>query len=139
MNRRRLIKNTTFAAAGATFAGPLRAAGTGTPKKLRVGLIGCGGRGNFIAGLMTAHGGYEIVAGADYFQDKLDAFGAKFKVSANKLYAGRFGFRKMIEDGDIDAVAHDLNERELGLRRRRHGQCGRCGARRSRALSAGRS
>jgi predicted dehydrogenase len=105
INRRRLLKTTTLAAAGATLAAPLRAAQAGGSRKLRVGLVGCGGRGNFIAGLMAEHGGYEIVAGADYFQDRLDGFGAKFKVPAGKLFPGRSGFRKMIEDAGLDVVA----------------------------------
>ena len=87
------------------MAGPLRAASGGTVKKLRVGLIGCGGRGNFIAGLMAAHGGYEIVAGADYFQDKLDAFGKKFNLPAGRLFSGRSGYQKLIADGGVDVVA----------------------------------
>lgn len=105
IDRRNAIKLTTLAAAGATLAGPLQAASTGSSKRIRLGLIGCGGRGQWLCGLMAAHGGYEIVAGADYFQDRLDSFGTKFKVPAKQLYSGLSGFRKLLEDGGVDAVA----------------------------------
>lgn len=105
IHRRRLLKNTSIAAAGAALAPSLRAASGGVAKKLRVGMVGCGSRGNFIAGLMAGHGGYEIVAGADYFQDKLDGFGKKFKVPSGKLFAGRDGYKKLIADGGVDVVA----------------------------------
>ena len=43
------------------------------------------GAGRSSTELFAAHGGYEIVAGADYFQDKLDGFGKKFGVPAERL------------------------------------------------------
>ena len=80
------------------------AADVSTPK-IKLGVIGCGGRGQWIGDLFAKHGGYKLVAGADYFQDRLQEFSAKFKVPAHKCYPGLSGYRKLIEDGGVDAVA----------------------------------
>jgi predicted dehydrogenase len=78
--------------------------GTEANSKIRLGLIGCGGRGTWIAGLFRDHGGYEIVAAADYFQDKVDAFGEKLGVPPAHRYTGLSGYRRLLEQ-KVDAVA----------------------------------
>ena len=65
--------------------------------KIKVGLVGCGGRGQFIANLMQKHGGYEIVAVADYFQDRVDAFATKFGVAAERCFTGLDGYKRVLE------------------------------------------
>ena len=50
-------------------------------------------------------GGFDIVAGADYFPDRVTAFGNKFGVAANHCFTGLDGYRRMIEAGGLDAVA----------------------------------
>lgn len=74
-------------------------------RKIKLGVIGCGGRGQWIGDLFAKHGGFKIVAGADYFQDRLGEFSAKLNVPAQQCYAGLSGYRKLIEDGGVDAVA----------------------------------
>jgi predicted dehydrogenase len=66
-------------------------------------MIGCGVRGTWIADLFVKHGGYEVVAAADYFQDRVDAFGEKFRVDSARRYTGLAGYRKLL-DGKVDAV-----------------------------------
>jgi len=102
INRRSFSLGTAALALGAAN---VHAADTPAPKKVKLGVIGCGGRGSWIAGLFAAHGGYEVVAGADYFQDRLDAFGKKFSIVGDKLYAGLGGYKKLLESGGVDAVA----------------------------------
>jgi len=72
--------------------------------KIKLGLIGCGGRGKWIAELFQQHGGYEIVAAADYFRDRVDAFGEKFNVPAAKRFTTLAGYKRLLEQ-DLDAVA----------------------------------
>jgi predicted dehydrogenase len=67
-------------------------------------MLGCGGRGTWIAQLFKEHGGYEIVAAADYFQDKVDTFGEKLNVPPAHRYTGLSGYRKVL-DQKPDAVA----------------------------------
>ena len=71
--------------------------------KVRIGLSGCGGRGTWIAGLFKAHGGYEIVAVHDYFQDRADKCGDKFGVDGANRFSGLKGHERMLEK-DIDAI-----------------------------------
>jgi predicted dehydrogenase len=73
--------------------------------KVKLGLIGCGGRGTWIARLFKEHGGYEVVAGADYFADRVNSFGNALQVPESKRYTGLSGYKRMLDDGDVDAVA----------------------------------
>ncbi len=103
--RRKFITTTGAAAIGSfTIVNPLIARGSLANTKIRIGVIGCGGRGTWIAKLFKAHGGYEIVAGADYFQDKVETFGNQLGVSKNKLFTGLSSYKKLIDSG-VDAIA----------------------------------
>ncbi|MCC7375879.1 MAG: Gfo/Idh/MocA family oxidoreductase [Verrucomicrobiales bacterium] len=78
--------------------------GASSGEKVRLGLTGCGGRGRWITGLFQKHGGYEVAAVHDYFQERADSAGGEFNVPSNRRFAGLSGFQKMLEL-DIDAVA----------------------------------
>ncbi|MFB3904480.1 MAG: Gfo/Idh/MocA family protein [Acidobacteriota bacterium] len=73
-------------------------------QKVRLGVIGCGGRGTWIARFFARHGGYEVVAAADYFQDRVDDFGAQLGVPAGRRYTGLSGYKRLLES-EVDAVA----------------------------------
>jgi predicted dehydrogenase len=95
---------TTAAVIGAPLlVSPRAARGSEASSRLRLGFIGCGGRGTWIAELFQRHGGYEIRAAADYFQDKVDAFGDKLQVAPERRYTGLSGYRRLLES-DVDAV-----------------------------------
>jgi myo-inositol 2-dehydrogenase/D-chiro-inositol 1-dehydrogenase len=104
-NTRRKFLKTMLAAGAAPLVLPSLASADHHKKKIKLGVIGCGGRGQWIADLFVKHGGYELVAGADYFQDRLDEYSLRFKVPANKCYSGLNGYKKLIESGGVDAVA----------------------------------
>lgn len=76
-----------------------------TGKKLRIGIIGCGGRSDSVGDMALRDGRFEIVALADYFQEAVDRQGAKFNVPANRRFTGLDCFRKMLEAGGIDIAA----------------------------------
>jgi predicted dehydrogenase len=78
--------------------------GSQANSKIALGLIGCGGRGTWIADLFQQHGGYRIVAAMDYFPDKVNPFGEKFNVPPECRYSGLLGYRRLLE-GKVDAVA----------------------------------
>ncbi len=95
---------TAAAAIGAPLlVSPRTAFGSQANSRVSVGLIGCGGRGTWIADLFRKHGGYQLTAGADYFQDRVDEFGGKFQVAAERRFTGLSGYRRLLE-GDVDAV-----------------------------------
>jgi len=103
MNRRQ------FGVGAATLSfslmGARAVAQTEANSKVRLGLLGCGGRGTWIAGLFKAHGGYEIVAGADYFADRVNNLGKAFQIPSSRLYTGLSGYKRLLENDDVDAVA----------------------------------
>ena len=69
-----------------------------------LGVVGCGGRGTWIANLFQKHGGYNIVAAADYFPERVAAFGDKLGVPAERRFTGLSGYRRLLEQ-KLDAVA----------------------------------
>ncbi|MCX6912906.1 MAG: gfo/Idh/MocA family oxidoreductase, partial [Verrucomicrobia bacterium] len=70
---------------------------------LDIGLIGCGGRGSWIAKLFADSGKYRLVACSDYFQDKADAVGDKYKIDSSRRYTGLSGYKRLL-DSKLDAV-----------------------------------
>jgi myo-inositol 2-dehydrogenase/D-chiro-inositol 1-dehydrogenase len=72
--------------------------------KVNLGIIGCGGRGSWIANLFQKHGGYNIVALADYFPDRADGLGGKLGIPQSSRFTGLSGYRRLLEQ-KVDAVA----------------------------------
>jgi predicted dehydrogenase len=68
-----------------------------------IGLIGCGGRGRWIADLFSKHGGYNVAALADYFPGRVNEAGAQFQVPEGRRFTGLSGYRKLLEQ-KLDAV-----------------------------------
>jgi len=103
MDRRRFLAAAGATAAGLAIVGPQSVRGAEANSKIEIGLIGCGGRGNWIAALFKNHGGYQFVAGADYFEDRVKGFGDKFAVPPDRRYTGLSAARKLCES-QLDAV-----------------------------------
>lgn len=102
--RRQFLKRSALVG-GCALAGAHVSRAAAPGDKVRLGLIGCGGRGKWIAKLFLEHGGYELVAVADYFPQKakaaIDAFGLKHE----QTFTGLKGYEKLIARGGLDAVA----------------------------------
>jgi len=77
--------------------------GSAANSKINLGLVGCGGRGTWIAKLFQQHGGYNIAAVADYFQDRIDRAGNELQVPQANRFSGLKGYLKLLEK--VDAVA----------------------------------
>ncbi len=105
LTRRGFIAGAGAAALSFTIVKPSLVRGTAANSKINVGLIGSGGRGVWIAEQFAENGGYNVVAGADYFQDRLDKLKEKLAVKDDSLYTGLYGYRKLLERKDVDAVA----------------------------------
>jgi myo-inositol 2-dehydrogenase / D-chiro-inositol 1-dehydrogenase len=114
VNRRDFIRTSMVATAGlATQFVPGRAfAYAAGSDVLRVGLIGCGGRGTGAArDIVQAAPGIEIVAMGDLYADRieqsrnqlLEHIGDAFKVSAERSFVGFDCYRKVIDSG-VDVV-----------------------------------
>jgi myo-inositol 2-dehydrogenase / D-chiro-inositol 1-dehydrogenase len=105
MTRRDLLVSAAAALPVTAFPIAARAADaapSGPP--IKVGFVGCGGRGSFVAEIFKEDGGFEFAGAADYFQDRADAFGDKFGVPAGKRFSGLGGVKKLLDSG-IDVLA----------------------------------
>jgi myo-inositol 2-dehydrogenase / D-chiro-inositol 1-dehydrogenase len=104
LNRRQFA-----ARAGASMA-PLVVLTSGTVRtfaansKIKLGIVGCGGRGIFVANLFKRHGGYDIVAAADYFSERVNDLAGRFQIPAGRSYTGLSCYKRLIES-DVEAVA----------------------------------
>ncbi len=95
------------------FAGPAK-------KKIKIALIGCGGRGNgalencmeavkYVDGLEL-----ELVATADWFKQKAEKTGEKYQVPASKCFGGADAYKKLLEtDVELVLIATSPNFRPV--------------------------
>jgi myo-inositol 2-dehydrogenase/D-chiro-inositol 1-dehydrogenase len=90
-------------AAGLWALKPEIAFGTQANSAIEIGIIGCGGRGNYIGGFFQEYAGARIVALHDPFQDRLEAIQQKLKLSGPRLYRGLEGYRELVASR-LDAV-----------------------------------
>ncbi len=104
VNRREFMAKAGAAAVSFTILRPEIVRGTQTNATIRLGLVGCGGRGGWIAGLFQKHGGYRIAVVADYFQERADEVGARLGVPEAARFSGLSGYKRLLDMG-VDAVA----------------------------------
>ena len=104
LTRRQFLARSGATALSLSVLSPGWARGAEAGAKINLGLTGCGGRGTWIAELFQKHGGYNVVAVHDFFQDKADYAGNKLKVPAEKRFTGLDGYRRMLDE-KLDAVA----------------------------------
>jgi len=111
---RRSFLGTTAAAAAAMFIKPELVRGTRANSAIRVGLLGCGGRGTEDASNLVDTGGAQVVALADLFQDQLDAAHAHFDqmqqakgyaaLDPKLLFVGPHAYEQIAASKDVDAI-----------------------------------
>ncbi len=103
--RRTFLRQAGLGLAAASAVGRAAAQGVAPVPRLKIGIVGCGGRGTFLANLFAHHGGYEISALADPFADRTAALAQKFPQSTPRTFHGLQCAQKMIAGGGLDAVA----------------------------------
>lgn len=99
--RRHFLAGT--AAATITVMKPSLVRGSSANSTIELGMVGCGGRGTWIAQLFGREEGYRFVACADYFQDRVDSFGERFGVDSARRHTTLSGYRRLLESR-LDAV-----------------------------------
>jgi myo-inositol 2-dehydrogenase / D-chiro-inositol 1-dehydrogenase len=77
--------------------------GTAQNSAVEVGLVGCGGRGNWIAPFFIEYTGARVVALADVMKENLNSTAAKFKVDAGRSYYGPDAYQELA-NSQVDAV-----------------------------------
>jgi len=104
VNRRRFLRGTLLAGAAAATAPAILRGQSLRPPPVKLGVIGCGTRGKWIAKLFQQHGGYELRAVADYFPEVADQVGTELGVDAARRFSTLSGYRRLLASG-VEAVA----------------------------------
>lgn len=112
MKRRDFVKASATAAAGMVFVKPGSVYGTPANDAVRLGIIGCGGRGNDV-GREFASAGARVVALHDLFEDRLAETRHRFdklaeekgqpRIADGMVFQGPQAYRKLLASG-VDAV-----------------------------------
>src|SRR5712691_115771 len=111
---RRKFLGSAAATAGILFIKPGLVPGTAANSTVRVGLLGCGGRGTEDANNLVDTGGARVVALGDLFQDQLDKARETFNkmqqakgfsaLDESQLFVGPNAFQKMAASKEVDAI-----------------------------------
>ena len=101
-------------AGGIMILKPQTARGTAANSAVRIGLLGCGGRGTEDAEGLIKNGGARLVALADMFDDQLAAARKRFdalaekngaaRLDATQIFSGPRAFEQIVASKEIDAV-----------------------------------
>jgi myo-inositol 2-dehydrogenase / D-chiro-inositol 1-dehydrogenase len=113
LDRRKFLE-IAAATAGAMLVKPALVRGTAANSAVRVGLLGCGGRGTEDASNLVDTGGARVVALADLFQDQLTASRAHFDqiqqgkgysaLNASQLFVGPKAYEQIASSKEVDAI-----------------------------------
>ncbi len=107
-SRRRFLGGVLLAAAASSLHWTPQLRAATAPKsysrKIKLGVIGNGGRGAWIAKLFQEHGGYDMWAVADYFPEVAEKCGADLGVDPTRRFSSLSGYKRLIESG-VEAVA----------------------------------
>src|SRR6266704_5973011 len=113
LNRRKFL-GVAAATAGVMFIKPGLVRGSAANSAIRVGLLGCGGRGSEDATNLIDTGGARVVALADLFQDQLDKARSHFDkvqqakgfsaVDASQVFAGADAYKQIAASKEVDAI-----------------------------------
>jgi myo-inositol 2-dehydrogenase / D-chiro-inositol 1-dehydrogenase len=114
LDRRKFIETAAAASAGVMFLKPELVRGTAANSAVRVGLLGCGGRGTEDASNLVDTGGARVVALADMFQDQLDKARAHFDemqkakgssaLDSANLFLGPKAYEQIAASKEVDAI-----------------------------------
>ncbi len=114
MHRRSFLRTASVAAAAGPLLGARATVAAENPaskaepkRKIKLGLVGCGGRGSWLAGLFKQNGSYEMHAVGDYFQESADKCGDALGVAVGRRFSGLSAYKKVLESG-VEAVALEV-------------------------------
>ena len=104
--RRAFLKRATVGAAALTLVKSTSVTGAPANSKIEVGILGCGGRGQFVGKqlLTYAEQDIKIVALQDPFADRLENAAGQFGVEKSRTYRGLEAYKELVKS-PLDAVA----------------------------------
>src|SRR5262249_10253046 len=112
--RRDFVKTTAAAGAGLLIVPAATAFGSAANSSLGLGIIGCGGRGNYDGEEFVKNTDVRVTALADMFEDRVLSTRASFdkkaeekgraKISDSNLFKGPRAYEKLLQSKDVDLV-----------------------------------
>lgn len=113
-SRRNFVKTGVAAGAGLLIVPSVTAFGSSANSSLGLGVIGCGGRGNYDGGEFVKNTDVRITALMDLFDDRLESTRAGFdkmaeekgqaKIPTSNLFKGWRSYEKLVQSKDVDLV-----------------------------------
>jgi predicted dehydrogenase len=106
LTRRQFLRNSALLTGGLALTSVLpRSVWGAATDAIRVGVIGCGGRGTDAAkNCVDSSKGVQIVALADTFKDRLDAVKKRFNVPENRCFVGLDAYKAVLALADVNLV-----------------------------------
>jgi myo-inositol 2-dehydrogenase / D-chiro-inositol 1-dehydrogenase len=113
-SRRTFLGATGLGVTGMMIVKSQAVRGSDANSAIRIGLLGCGGRGSADATSMVENAGGRIVALADLFQDQLDKAAKRFNtlgakhghsaIDAAQIFLGPHAFEQITASKEVDAI-----------------------------------
>jgi len=113
-SRRKFIKGSAAAGAGLLILNSRTAFGYSANSTLGLGILGCGGRGNYDGGEFVKNTDVRVTALMDLFDDRLESTRARFdkmaeekghaKIENSMLFRGWRSYEKLLESKNVDVV-----------------------------------
>jgi myo-inositol 2-dehydrogenase/D-chiro-inositol 1-dehydrogenase len=111
---RREFLGTAAAAAGFMILKPELVRGTAANSALRLGVLGCGGRGTAVAGGFIENTNTRVAALADLFADQLEAAEREFNklqsakgrgtIDKTQIFKGSNAYKEIVASKEVDAI-----------------------------------
>ncbi|MCI0338772.1 MAG: Gfo/Idh/MocA family oxidoreductase [Acidobacteria bacterium] len=113
-SRRDFVKTGVAAGAGLLIVPSATAFGSTANSSLGLGIIGCGGRGNYDGGQFARNTDVRVTALMDLFDDRLESTRASFdkiaeekgyaKISQTNIFKGWRSYETLVQSKDVDLV-----------------------------------
>lgn len=114
VSRRNFVKTGAVAGAGLLIVSPETAFGSAANSSLGLGIIGCGGRGNYDGGEFLNNTDVRVTALMDVFEDRVLSTRANLSklaeskgrpaVPESNLFKGHKSYEKLVQSKDVDLV-----------------------------------
>src|SRR5262245_28197676 len=114
-SRREFVKTSVTAGAGLLILPSATVFGYSANSSLGLGIIGCGGRGNYDGGEFVKNTDVRVTALMDLFDDRLESTRARLdkvaeekgvtsKISQSNIFKGHRAYEKLVQSKDVDMV-----------------------------------
>jgi len=114
VSRRKFVQTSAAAGAGLLIVPSATAFGSAANSSLGLGIIGCGGRGNYDGGEFVKNTEVRVTALMDLFDDRLQSTKARFdkmaeekgqaKIADANIFKGHKAYEKLVQSKDVDLV-----------------------------------